>query len=386
MSWFLYNKASEYAIFFERGENMQEKKLQRIKKITWQGIIFYGFPVWSGLRLVQRVAKVLSYYPWRADIVVYIQDGVFQVMAQEGCFCLKKAGKPLERVKFSLQTMDWVQSSGMVPSAVVALTKLGEPLVYFNETDGEQIWFASVWITGKRCVFAVPDHLEQSALTLAKFHKAARNCYFVGGILQYHLWEYILEQQIKELEQYARKKISHRQRYRNRELQKVLQQQLPAYIKRGKQGLQLMQDANWKLLAEEQQKQHCIIHGDVAARNFVIEPMEHTSYLIDFDYARYDMQIIDLVRMIERAMRASHYHFPVAAKIINAYQQEKKLTQQELQVLVALLMHPQKIWRLCRRFFEKETATELLEHRLQYLLLHQKQEFDFLDRLEQGFF
>ena len=71
---------------------------------------------------------------------------------------------------------------------------------------------------------------------------------------------------------------------------------------------------------------------------------------------------------------------------INAYQQEKILTQQELQVLVAILMHPQKIWRICKRFFEKDATTELLERRLQYLLLHQKQEFDFLDRLEQGFF
>lgn len=365
---------------------MQEKKIQKIKKITWQGMVFYGFPACTGLRLVQQIALVLHYYPWQVDVVVYIQDGVFQVLAQEGCFCLKKAAKTFERVEFSMQTMEWIQKKAVVPAAKVALNKRGNFLVCLNQAGEKQIWFASIWIPGRRCVFAIPAHLEQSALTLAKFHKAARGCHFAGGILQYHSWEYILEQQIKELEQYARKKVSHRQRHRNKELQTILQQQLPAYIKRGKQGLRLLQDANWQMLAEEQQKQHCIIHGDVAARNFIIDPVDQSSYLIDFDYARYDMQIIDLVRMIERAMRSSHYHFPVAAQIINAYQQEKILTQQELQVLVAILMHPQKIWRICKRFFEKDATTELLERRLQYLLLHQKQEFDFLDRLEQGFF
>jgi spore coat protein I len=102
-------------------------------------------------------------------------------------------------------------------------------------------------------------------------------------------------------------------------------------------------------LAKEAAAVGSFIHYDVAARNFIIR--DKKAQLIDFDYCCCDLPLTDLMRLIKRSLKnGSHYEVKINA-ILNGYQQYRRLTKAEGEVLYALLLFPQKYWRISHRYF-----------------------------------
>ena len=170
------------------------------------------------------------------------------------------------------------------------------------------------------------------------------------------------------------------------QLQAVFTQYYPWALQRGELALSLLLGSGYTDLADYEQEQGRFIHGDVAARNFIVAGRQGQNdlqgFLIDFDYARYDLQMIDLARYIERCLRMSNFHLPYFYQIVKLYQQWNPINKQQRQVLAAQLLFPQKFWRLSQRWLTDRDETAVSLRRFGYLEKSRQEEAAFLQAVE----
>jgi spore coat protein I len=102
------------------------------------------------------------------------------------------------------------------------------------------------------------------------------------------------------------------------------------------------------------------IHYDVAARNFIIK--EHRAYLIDFDYCCCDLPLTDLTRLWKRSFKQGENYTSRIEAIIKGYRQHRTIRKEEFDVLYALLLFPQKHWRIAHRYFTDKQKNAIVNH------------------------
>ncbi|MBP1930427.1 phosphotransferase [Ammoniphilus resinae] len=87
---------------------------------------------------------------------------------------------------------------------------------------------------------------------------------------------------------------------------------------------------------------HCVAHRDLASHNFRIGDQ---TYLIDYDTAMYDNQLLDLVQMMNRTLDQQAWNLDIFATMIEQYQRWKPLNDQQLSLAYLLLRYPDNFMR-----------------------------------------
>lgn len=123
-------------------------------------------------------------------------------------------------------------------------------------------------------------------------------------------------------------------------------------MKKAADSRRLLLSSEYPRLEEEAKQVGSFIHYDVAARNFIIQQGE--AYLIDFDYCVRDLPLVDLMRLIKRSLKYGNDAKEKLGAIINGYGGICPMSREQWEVLYALLLFPQKYWRLAQRYFQND--------------------------------
>jgi CotS family spore coat protein len=86
----------------------------------------------------------------------------------------------------------------------------------------------------------------------------------------------------------------------------------------------------------------CVAHRDLASHNFLIG---NSTFLIDYDTAMYDTQLVDLVQMTNRILDQQAWNFNLYALIMEQYQKHMALTEQQQALTYLMLRFPDNFMR-----------------------------------------
>ena len=123
-------------------------------------------------------------------------------------------------------------------------------------------------------------------------------------------------------------------------------------MKKASDSRRLLLSSEYPRLEEEARKVGSFIHYDVAARNFIIQ--DGKAYLIDFDYCARDLPLVDLMRLMKRSLKYGNNAENKLKVIIEGYGRIYPMSKEQWEVLHALLLFPQKYWRLAQRYFQND--------------------------------
>ena len=284
--------------------------------------------------------------------ITTIQNNVWKVTTDSGTYALKRSELKEKNLHFICTAEQSLANNDFSRFALLIPTAAGYP--YF--TAGNESFTLHQWIEGEKCDLTKEDHLFAAAETLAMFHTAAneqrlrkhksdRRDHFAHA-------EHI-ERRLKELRRFHEKASSSP----STAMTTAFLRDYPQIIAMARESFdRLMYSAYPRLLADAEEA-GAFIHYDVAARNFIIR--EGNAFLIDFDYCCCDLQITDLVRLWKRSFKEGENYPKRIESILNGYQKHRHIGGEEFEVLYAMLLFPQKHWRLAHRYFtEKQRKDE----------------------------
>lgn len=286
-----------------------------------------------------------SYNMKTLSITPFCRD-VFRVETTEGSKALKICDRDEGKLIFIYSIMRHVWDEGF--------TKLSKPIASSDGkacvVKGDTVYFLADWVDGKQCDFGILNDLQAACATLAQFHNVS---YSNKAICDARVrcmsdrWLTTIAERLDEL--YSFKEMAGQQ---NTLFAKKYLDSYEYFIGLSENANEILLNSQYLKIADKAVQKGFFTHRDVAGRNFIMVGKE--AYLIDFDYARYDIRVADVVRILERSLKLHQWSPKVGELIIDTYNNnsQQPLCKEEYKVILAFLTWPQKYWRLCNRYFK----------------------------------
>ncbi len=274
-----------------------------------------------------------------------VQDNVWKVFTEEGIYALKNSHLDEKRLFFIANALETLAKNGFFKYAHPISLAPGVP--FYQHEAGR--FCLSEWVDGEACDFNCPRHLLAAAKTLGEFHLYSRNIgsfHGAEGRVSYFCWPDKIASRTGDLEDFA---FLARSKKRRNAFERMYLDHYESFSAKARSARRLLLISDYSRLAKEAYAVKSFIHYDVAARNFIVQGED--AYLIDFDYCTLDLPAVDLMRLIKRALKDGYAAKEKLQTILTGYQTARPLTNSECRLIYALLLFPQKFWRLSQRYF-----------------------------------
>ncbi len=250
---------------------------------------------------------------------------------------------------------------------------------YFVKSKN-MIFYATEWIDGEECSLDEVEEAENCVKLLAKFHLASSKINIDKLKIKNNLknWPQIFNGNIYDLEKF--KKIIENKRLRN-EFDNIYYKFIDIYIERGIMALKILNKSNYYLLSNAANERKTICHDSFYYQNILKKGEDY--FIVDLDSILIDLHINDLGKILRRLMYKNEYQwdFSKAKLLIEAYNSENKLSKEEIEAMLALIVFPHKFWKLGnKRYVKHKNWSEVkYMHKLNKLVKYYELEQEFFD-------
>ena len=295
----------------------------------------------------------MLFYGWgiEPEKIVTVQDNVWRVEDGQKQFAFKRSLLKEKNLRFVCTAEDSLLRHGFFNYALLLPPKNGQ--LYYGEKG--EFYTLHRWFDGEKCDFDNIDHLYTAAQTLFSFHLRSREKSLKNlASTRYVCFDRYqqLAERGGELQHFYEIASFSPQTY----FTKLYRTYYGGFLEKTRRAQKELLCSEYPRLAREAALAGSFIHYDVAARNFIIE--DNKAMLIDFDYCCCDLPLTDLMRLTKRSLKSGARCEEKIDAILNGYQQYRRLTREEGKVLYALLLFPQKYWRISHRYFYEQKTNE----------------------------
>ncbi|MGI6065085.1 MAG: CotS family spore coat protein [Bacillota bacterium] len=309
---------------------------------------------------VRDVENIISF--WGEELVgLEKRRDAYLVITRQGKRCLKAVHPKKEKILFMIEAMNHLKANGFNRMAM-CLPALDKSMV--AEYHGTN-YIVQEWVEGVEPDYRNMEQMVKAAETLALCHQAGIGFIPAKGIkVKNNLGKWIrkLEENYQDLVQYIGQAKS---KNCPTPFEKRLISIGPWLEECAEQSIWKLQTSRYSQLVKEARQRGCLVHGDPATRNFIMQ--DDQVVLIDFDSTAMEISVVDIWKLLRRFLRRNHWQLDKMERLISAYNSKHGLDNNELKVLGAFLEFPERVWRIAREFYEKKHIVSWNE-----LLLTQK--------------
>lgn len=299
---------------------------------------------------------------------VYRSRAVFRLATDRGDKCLKPFRAGPHRALFCSLVQQHLLQRGLLNLAAWEPTLDGQP---FFEFRGE-VFVLAPWVAGARCDLTDPEQRSLAAVTLGRFHRAARR-FEAGLALGYPdgwgNWVRRYQRELRDLEDMARLAETHittgpagpHGRAGPSTFDRVYLAHVETYLLQGRRALETINGPDYWHLVKQAEERRVFCHKDYVGPNLLITPRRQL-WLIDLDSCGYDIPLYDVTKLV---MSASDWDATAAEKILEEYASVRVLRREERRLLPAAVLLPRDFWWAARLYYrgghDRITAEKALE-------------------------
>ena len=329
-------------------------------------------------REMQILITVINKYNLRIISAEKIRSA-YKIITNNGKFYLKRMKHGRNKVK-----------NGCILSEELQLNKFSNTAKYFRTNEGayfvrynKSIFYLTEWIEGIECDLSNIDEAANCAKLLAQFHNMSNKIDHRKLHIQKNLknWPRIFSSNLNNLEKFKRIIIG--KRIKN-DFDVLFLENIDSFYNRGLSAINILSKSQYYNLSKIANDEKLICHNSFYYQNIIKKEGEY--FIIDFDSIIIDLQISDLGKLIRRLMFKKSYgwDFYFAKTLIEAYNSVNILCKEDLEIMVALIIFPQKFWKLGQRRFidQKKWSESKYLHKLNKIISYNEiQEKFFADYL-----
>ena len=213
-----------------------------------------------------------------------------------------------------------------------------------DEVTGERFWVKTE-IRGRELNTGNFEEMTEAAGMLARFHNASAMVQLPEagiGILQAAKTGTRHTRELIKVKNYIWSKK------KKQEFERIYLQNFQSIYRSAEESCRLLEQA------EEETSTLLVCHGDCNQHNIV--RVENHWQLIHFENVIYGWVVWDLAGYMRKMMEKNNWDMNLGRDIVKSYHAMHPLTEQDLRKLYALLLFPEKFWKLANHYMSSNKA------------------------------
>lgn len=235
------------------------------------------------------------------------------------------------------------------------------------------------WFWGEECNLRELSQVEYAAANLARLHNFLRDVDFTNEQLEHNISPDLMETFDKRNRELKRVKAYIREKKQKNEFELLYLNYYEAFYEQGLLAAERLTNSAYTELMEEAIRDRSVCHGNYTYHNIIIlkskmdamsrtyvppgwinrQPLSATELggissniaTTNFEKSFIGLQIYDLYQFIRKVMEKNDWDILYGSNIIEAYNQVKLISKEELQVLYLLLLYPEKFWKITNFYY-----------------------------------
>lgn len=274
---------------------------------------------------------------------------VYMIITNRGKFCLKRIKHGRIKAKNGCILTEELLSNNFTNAAKYFRTKDGTFYVSYKKN----IFYLTEWIEGEKFDLTNIDEAVSCTKLLAQFHSISNIIDHEKLHIRINLknWPKIFADNLNYIEKF--KRIIVNKRIKN-EFDVLFLENIDNFYNRGVAAINMLNKSAYYKLSKVANDDKTICHNSFYYQNIVKNDGDY--FICDFDSIIIDLQISDLGKLIRRLMFKKNYgwNFDFAKILIEAYNSINRLNKEELEIMFALIIFPNKFWKLGQRRYVKQ--------------------------------
>lgn len=158
-----------------------------------------------------------------------------------------------------------------------------------------------------------------------------------------------------------------------------------AYYEQAAEAVERLRISEYPRLLEAALQNGELVHGSYNQHKVLRLNQNGQAATLDFSRSEGGLQLLDLYHFLRKTLEKNDWNYSCVPNILDAYGQEKQVTDSEREILYDLFLYPEKFWKAANYYFNSRkswvsirTHQKLLDVRDQA-----KEKSGFLQKLEQ---
>jgi CotS family spore coat protein len=306
----------------------------------------------------------------------------YKVETEEGYKCFKVTKYGIELFTFITNAIQHLLDKGFKGVLPFYITNEGKKFIEIGQGYG----FLCDWVESREADFKNPVELKLCVETLSNLHLTSRGFNLelgAKGRRNYGKWIDKFQKRCDEL-LYFKSIIPAKNSHS--EFDSIFLKHFNFYYRQSINAIKDLRNSKYFEVMEEHKKLLGFCHHDTANHNFLITPELHV-YMIDFDYCILDSHLHDLGSIIIRNLKHGNWNFDTLDYIINIYNQNIPINQDELYIIYCFMEYPQDFWQVGLQYYVEKQPwdEEFFVKKLSRIVKDGKDRIDFLKEYQNFF-
>lgn len=274
------------------------------------------------------------------------QRAVYKVNTDKGIKCLKKVYYDKETLFFIYSIIEWLNSKGVFCPRLLATSRGLKYVEYMGN-----YYILTDWIDGRKCDYDNIEDIKIAAEKLAQIHKTSYKFTSIkGSKIRTEATDYYKSFNKHFLQLLE---LSNNAFMIGDKFSKHFLEHFDYNISMAKESIYMLSQIDFSKPIGDEVSQNAICHLDYVNKNLIFTP-DNKLYIIDFDRAAMEMPIHDIFYFIRRILKRENtsWDFDIYKTAIDSYENIRPLSQNEKLAIYALLMFPNKFWKVSRDYYK----------------------------------
>jgi len=309
---------------------------------------------------LKMIKRVVSKYNFIVSDIKKVRSA-YKIETDKGMFCLKRMKHGSKKAYNGNYLTSELKKNNFYNTAGYIRTIDNKFVIHYKG----YAFYVTEWINGDECNMNDINETINCVKLLANFHSACKNIdksklYITDNTKNLVAF---FTRCVNDMKNY--KKVISTKRLKN-EFDEEYEKLIDKYCDLGVLSLRLLDESSYLSFLKNHENKKTICHNSFYYQNIIKKDDKY--YIIDLDSIIVDFEISDLGKIIRRLMFKKEYNwdFDKAKLIIEAYMSINKLTKEELQIMLAIIIFPHKFWKLgkkryvkCKNWIEKKYIKRL---------------------------
>lgn len=293
-----------------------------------------------------RLDEVIKKYPVAVKFRHRIRGAVL-LETDKGICMIKTYTASKKRLLFEEEIKKLLLNGGYT-DVDYAIPNMDNELLTDDENGNK--WLMKKWYNGEECDIKDIHKVLLASSNMAVLHKTMAigqdNTYAlpvktnkldIKSLFLRH------NREIKKVHSYIREK-----RQKN-EMEICFLNSYNNFFEQGSQAEAFLKESGYERLFNDTIAEGRVMHGSYNYHNIMLSG--NRVITTNFEKADIGLQIIDLYDFIRKVMEKNSWNMNIGMQIIEAYKKERELEKEEEKVLYALLLYPEKYWKLVNFYY-----------------------------------
>lgn len=282
--------------------------------------------------------KVTSIKPCRAGYIIDTNIGRKHIRQ---CQCSEN------RILYVHAAKEHLYSNGFTNLDTYLVTLDNKP---FMEIDGQN-FVMTPYFDARECEFSDDGDTIKASIALAHMHKSGKGFKYENDIIPSDLGK-LPENLGKRYEEILRMR---RKAERERgAFDYIYLDCVDKFIELAEESLSLLNGTEYSRLVMKTLHEGVICHHDYSYQNILIRG--NITYVAGFECCCEELRVYDLVNLLRRKMRKCNWSVQKASILLDAYGEIAPVSSDEILVMKAMLLFPQKFWRVANKYYNSRRS------------------------------